>query len=95
MLLHQMFGVRVIFTRITDNTEALNSNCQQTCSLIFRTFPKLVLNAKSFPENWLLPNLSWLLNKGVLVTSFGIHSPREIISTVCDFPYKIIEKCFQ
>ena len=24
-----------------------------------------------------------------------IHSPREIISTVCDFPYKIIEKCFQ
>ena len=24
-----------------------------------------------------------------------IHSPHEIISTVCDFPYKIIEKCFQ
>ena len=24
-----------------------------------------------------------------------VHSPREIISTVCDFPYKIIEKCFQ
>ena len=24
-----------------------------------------------------------------------LHSPREIISTVCDFPYKIIEKCFQ
>ena len=23
-----------------------------------------------------------------------IHSPREIISTVCDFPYKVIEKCF-
>ena len=24
-----------------------------------------------------------------------IHSPREIIRMVCDFPYKIIEKCFQ
>ena len=24
-----------------------------------------------------------------------LHSPHEIISTVCDFPYKIIEKCFQ
>ena len=24
-----------------------------------------------------------------------VHSPHEIISTVCDFPYKIIEKCFQ
>ena len=24
-----------------------------------------------------------------------LHSPREIISMVCDFPYKIIEKCFQ
>ena len=24
-----------------------------------------------------------------------LHSPCEIISTVCDFPYKIIEKCFQ
>ena len=23
-----------------------------------------------------------------------LHSPREIISTVCDFPHKIIEKCF-
>ena len=28
-------------------------------------------------------------------SSKSIHSPREIISTVCDFPYKIIEKCFQ
>ena len=24
-----------------------------------------------------------------------LHSPYEIISTVCDFPQKIIEKCFQ
>ena len=24
-----------------------------------------------------------------------VHSPHEIISTVFDFPYKIIEKCFQ
>ena len=24
-----------------------------------------------------------------------IHSHHEIISTVCDFPFKIIEKCFQ
>ena len=24
-----------------------------------------------------------------------VHSPPKIISTVCDFPYKIIEKCFQ
>ena len=24
-----------------------------------------------------------------------VHSPHEIISTVYDFPYKIIEKCFQ
>ena len=23
-----------------------------------------------------------------------LHSPHEIISTICDFPYKIIEKCF-
>ena len=23
-----------------------------------------------------------------------VHSPHKIISTVCDFPYKIIEKCF-
>ena len=27
-------------------------------------------------------------------TLIHIHYPREIISTVCDFPYKIIEKCF-
>ena len=24
-----------------------------------------------------------------------VHSPHEIINMVCDFPYKIIEKCFQ
>ena len=26
--------------------------------------------------------------------SFFVHSPHEIVSTVYDFPYKIIEKCF-
>ena len=27
-----------------------------------------------------------------LITAGFIHSPHEIISTVCDFPYKIMEK---
>ena len=29
------------------------------------------------------------------IYNFKLHSPHEIISTVCDFPCKIIEKCFQ
>ena len=29
------------------------------------------------------------------VDSRFIHSPHKIISMVCDFPYKIIEKCFK
>ena len=36
-----------------------------------------------------------LADKLCISVTYDIHSPRGIISTVCDFPYKIIEKCFQ
>ena len=36
----------------------------------------------------------WSVGGGFVPRLPYIHSPHEIISTVCDSPYKIIEKCF-
>ena len=43
-------------------------------------------------------NLQKLQNIAKEVSRYNrddLHFPHEIIRTVCDFPYKIIEKCFQ
>ena len=69
--------------------------------LIF--FPKLFckfsfLFSAGQDVNFLIKFLFYSFNLDVLLVWYFLlilHSPHEIISTVCDFAYKIIEKCFQ